>query len=455
MDFKHLLTQQKSYVTKGATAALNFRLQQLKKLKALIKENEQKVVKALQNDLAKPEQESFVSEIAIIYEEIKHTTTNLAHWMKRQRKSSPLSLFPAKSEIIYEPFGSTLIIAPWNYPFQLNISPLIASMAAGNAAVLKPSEVTPHTQELITELINSNFDSEYIHAIGGGIPESEELLKLPFDFIFFTGSTNVGKIVMKAAAENLTPVCLELGGKSPCIVDDNIDLEVAARRIVWGKFYNAGQTCVAPDYIYIKSSIKEKFLNLTQKYITEFFGENPQASSDYARIVNQKNFQRLQKMVLIDKIFLGGQTDEASLYFSPTILDNTDWSDPVMQEEIFGPIMPIMTYENIEEVITQINKQPKPLSLYLFTENKKIKEKIKSELSFGGGAINDVMVHLANPNLPFGGIGHSGMGAYHGRYGFELFSHKKSLVDKSFKLDLSLRYPPYSKNKLKWLKRLL
>ncbi|MFA7107165.1 MAG: aldehyde dehydrogenase family protein, partial [Candidatus Izemoplasmatales bacterium] len=352
---------------------------------------------------------------------------------------------PGYSFIKPEPLGVSLIISPWNYPFQLLMAPLAANIAAGNCAFLKPSEISPNTSAILANLIPQYFNPDYIAIIEGGVAETTELLKLKFDHIFYTGSSQVGKIVMAAAAQNLCPVTLELGGKSPCVIDENVPLKQTARKIAWGKFLNAGQTCIAPDYILVHESIKKSFVEVLQTTITEFYGENPQNSSHYARIINQKHWQRLISYLKNAKIIFGGDSSEEHLFIAPTIVENPDLSSPLMMEEIFGPILPIITYTEIEEVAKFINDRPKPLAMYVFSKNKKNINYLISRTSSGGMCINDTLSHITSSELPFGGVGESGMGNYHGKAGFDTFSHYKSIMKKSFLLDFSMKYPPYMK----------
>ena len=373
----------------------------------------------------------------------------LKNWSKTKQTDTPLYLFPTKSYIKKEPYGTVLIIGPFNYPVQLVFEPLIGAIAAGNTAIVKPSELTPHVAIVIRDIIEDTFDETYVSVVEGGIEETQTLLSLPFDYIFFTGSEKVGKIVYEAAARKLIPVTLELGGKSPVIVDDTANIKVASERISFGKFTNAGQTCVAPDYILVQRKVK----NALKKTITEFYGENIEKSPDFGRIVNQKHFNRLNDLIQIhkDNVVFGGNSSKEDLYIEPTLLDNITNDNKIMKEEIFGPILPIITYDNFDEVLEIIQSKSKPLSLYLFSEDENMTHRVLEELSFGGGAINDTLMHLANPNLPFGGVGSSGIGQYHGKYSFDTFSHMKSYTFKSTRLESSLFFPPY-KGKFKYIK---
>ncbi len=449
-----ILSSQRKFFGSGETRKLTFRIDQLKKLKKVIKDHEGEILKALYEDLHKPKLEAYASEVGFLYEDIESVIKNLKKWITPQRTTSPLILLPSHGEVWFEPYGVVLIIAPWNYPVQLLLSPLIGAIAAGNCAVLKPSEIAPHTENLLTEIINENFCSNYIYAVKGGVEESGKLLKEKFDYIFFTGSTSVGKIVMKAASEHLTPVTLELGGKSPCIVDKKTNLDVTARRITWGKFFNAGQTCVAPDYVYVHNRVKDALLDRIKHYIQEFYSSDPSCSHHFGRIVNERHFNRLVNLIDKKKIYTGGLYDRENLYIAPTVLSDVTWQDPIMQEEIFGPLLPLLSFEKLEDVIQTVNEHPKPLALYVFSEDKVVQEKVLSQISFGGGCINDCLVHLSNSRLPFGGVGNSGIGAYHGRYSFESFSHRKGILKRSFFFDPKLRYAPYSDKKLSLIKLL-
>ena len=444
-----------SFFLTHKTRPIAFRIQQLNTLEKLIKENTASILEALYKDLHKPEAEALMSEIGIVLEEISFTKKELNSWMKPKSVSTPVNLWPAKSQIIYEPKGVVLIISPWNYPFQLAMSPLVGAIAAGNCSVIKPSEITAHTSKLIIELIAKYFDANYIAAVEGGIAETTALLKLPWHHLFFTGSTPVGKIIMKAAAENLTPVTLELGGKSPAIVNDDADIAVTAKRLVWGKFYNAGQTCVAPDYVYVHKSVRQRLVDQMKSEIKNQFGPDYQKSLNYGRIVNSKNLDRLKKLMSKDKIIYGGEIADADLFISPTLAQVTDWSDALMQDEIFGPILPIMEFESLDSIFSLINQKQKPLAAYLFSDSEKIQNRFLDEVSFGGGCINDAVIHLGNPHLPFGGTHQSGHGSYHGHYSFLTFSHQKSVLQKSVYLDLPIRYPPYTEKKLKMIRRFL
>ncbi|HCU9140828.1 TPA: aldehyde dehydrogenase, partial [Staphylococcus aureus] len=425
----------------------------LKKLSKAIKSYESDILEALYTDLGKNKVEAYATEIGITLKSIKNARKELKNWTKTKNVDTPLYLFPTKSYIKKEPYGTVLIIAPFNYPFQLVFEPLIGAIAAGNTAIIKPSELTPNVARVIKRLINETFDANYIEVIEGGIEETQTLIHLPFDYVFFTGSENVGKIVYQAASENLVPVTLEMGGKSPVIVDETANIKVASERICFGKFTNAGQTCVAPDYILVHESVKDDLITALSKTLREFYGQNIQQSPDYGRIVNLKHYHRLTSLLNSAQmnIVFGGHSDEDERYIEPTLLDHVTNDSAIMQEEIFGPILPILTYQSLDEAIAFIHQRPKPLSLYLFSEDENATQRVINELSFGGGAINDTLMHLANPKLPFGGVGASGMGRYHGKYSFDTFTHEKSYIFKSTRLESGVHLPPY-KGKFKYIK---
>ncbi|WP_136668106.1 aldehyde dehydrogenase [Flavobacterium sp. H122] len=434
--------------------SINERKEALNKLLKNIILHEEEILDALQKDFKKPRFESVISETSYVINDLKYTLKNLSSWAKPKRVFPSLLNFPSSDYIYKEPYGKVLVISPWNYPFQLALSPVIAAVAAGNSITLKPSELTPYTSAVVSKIIRESFDIRHVVVVTGDHTIAQDLLKKRWDYIFFTGSVPVGKIVAKAAAEHLTPVTLELGGKSPCIVDETANLPLAAKRIIWGKLFNAGQTCIAPDYIAVHYRIKKKLVPLLIKEIENALGENPELSEDFARIINLKNWKRQLSLIENQFLLYGGQNNEENLYLAPTLLDEPIAESPVMQEEIFGPILPIVSYENKEHLHRILNRYEKPLSLYLFSEDKKFQKEILNKYSFGGGCINDTLTHFANKNLPFGGVGHSGMGAYHGKLGFDSFSHKKSVVKKTNWLDIPLRYAPY-KGKLNMIKRIL
>lgn len=443
----------KAFFNTHKTKNLKFRKQQLKLLSKNIKNHENELLDALYKDLGKSKVEAYATEIGMLLKSIKLMRKELKNWSKTKQTDTPLYLFPTKSYIKKEPYGTVLIIGPFNYPVQLVFEPLIGAIAAGNTAIVKPSELTPHVAIVIKDIIEDTFDEAYVSVVEGGIEDTQTLLSLPFDYMFFTGSEKVGKIVYEAAARKLIPVTLELGGKSPVIVDDTANIKVASERISFGKFTNAGQTCVAPDYILVQRKVKNDLIKALKKTITEFYGENIEKSPDFGRIVNQKHFNRLNDLIQIhkDNVVFGGNSSKEDLYIEPTLLDNITNDNKIMKEEIFGPILPIITYDNFDEVLEIIQSKSKPLSLYLFSEDENMTHRVVEELSFGGGAINDTLMHLANPNLPFGGVGSSGIGQYHGKYSFDTFSHMKSYTFKSTRLESSLFFPPY-KGKFKYIK---
>ncbi|NEO84092.1 MAG: aldehyde dehydrogenase [Spirulina sp. SIO3F2] len=449
-----LIATQRQFFNSHATQSYDFRIAQLQKLQAAIKTDEDKILEALYLDLHKPKFEAVAAELIFNLEEITDAIKHLKQWMRPKRVNAPLSQLPASAKIMPEPLGVVLIIGPWNYPFQLMIGPLVGAIAAGNCAILKPSELAPHTSAVIQELIAATFDPEFITVVEGDKTATQDLLQHRFDHIFFTGGTAVGKIIMRAAAEHLTPVTLELGGKSPCIVEPDTHLDYTARRIAWGKFMNAGQTCIAPDYLLVHETLKTELLEKIQEYVREFYGDDPAQSEDYCRIISDRHFERLSQLIKTGQVLLGGQTIAAERYIAPTVLDNVSWDDPVMADEIFGPILPVLTYRHLDEAIAAINARPKPLALYLFSQNKATQTQVLESTSSGGVCLNDTIMHGGVTTLPFGGVGESGIGVYHGKASFETFSHYKSVLNRSFLFDLKLRYPPYA-DKLKWVKLLL
>lgn len=456
MDFHSILQRQRNFFATGATLDVQFRLDQLRRLRNLLKDYEQRIYDALYHDLRRAPEETYLIEIAVTLKELDYVIKKLHSWAKPKRIRTPFPLLtPGRSYLYYQPYGCALIISPWNYPIFLNFSPLVGAMAAGNCAVVKPSETSSATQEVISALINDNFPPEYIYSVEANPNEMDSLLAEKFDYIFFTGGTSIGKIIMSAAAKNLTPLTLELGGKSPCIVDETANLRYAATRIIWAKMCNAGQTCIAPDYLYVHHRVKDKLIDECKKVLLHFYGIDPKSSNSYDRIINDKHFERLSNLLQSGKVVIGGQTVKEERYIAPTILDNVTWHDPVMQEEIFGPILPVITFTDIDEVIKTVNANPHPLALYIFSDNKKSINKVINNISFGGGCVNDCLLHVANQYLPFGGIGNSGMGAYHGKFSFETFSHKKAIYERKPKIALGLEYPPFSARKNVWLRRLL
>ena len=436
----------------GKTRPEEWRRGQLERLKAMVEENESAINEALQADLGKSGFEARMTEVGTVLSEIHHAMSRLKSWMEPRRISTPLSNQPGHSRIVHEPLGVVLIIAPWNYPVNLVLTPLIGAIAAGNCAAIKPSEVSARTSQLLARLIPAYLDNDAFDVFEGGADVSTALLEQRFDHIFFTGSEAIGKVVMTAAAKHLTPVTLELGGKSPCIVHDDSDLEVAARRVAWGKFLNAGQTCIAPDYVLVQDSVADALVEQLKASIRKFFGADPKQSPDYPRIISERHFDRVAGLIEGGTIAAGGETDRAERYIAPTLLTAVDPDAAVMREEIFGPVLPILTYGGIDEAIGFITARPKPLALYLFAKSDDIQRQVIGRTSSGGACINDVVMHLAVPELPFGGVGSSGMGAYHGRASFDTFSHARSVLTKSERLDVPLRYPPYSGWKLRALK---
>ncbi len=454
MQIKSQISAQHSFFNSGKTRDVNYRVAKLKELKKVITNNENIIIKALQDDLGKPELEAYATEVGFVLREITLFINNTIKWAKPKKAIDNLINFPSKSYIMHEPYGLMLIISPWNYPFQLCMSPLIGAISAGNCVALKPSEFAPNTSSVIKQIISEVFDSSFVSVFEGDATISQELLNQKFNYIFFTGSDKVAKIVMNNAAKNLTPITLELGGKSPCIVDQTADINLAAKRITWGKFINAGQTCLAPDYILAHSSIKKELINNIKKCIRDFYGTDIKNCGDYTRIINEIHFDRLSKLIEKQKVVFGGKIARKNLFIEPTLMDEVTWDDDIMKQEIFGPLLPFIEYNNIESIISKIQNKKKSLGLYLFTSNKETEKLILNSCSFGGGCINDTISHVANSNLPFGGVGNSGMGCYHGKYSFETFSHKKSIVKKASWIDIPLRYPPY-KGKLKWVKKIL
>lgn len=445
MNVSIVLDSQRAFFNSGKTLSLQFRIEQLKLLKNMSLTHEKEILQAVHADLRKPDFENQLAETQFTLMEIKHTLNHLKYWMKPEYVETPLFHKPGYSFIKAEPLGVSLIISPWNYPFQLLIAPLVASIAAGNCAILKPSELSANTSKMIAGLIKDTFNPNYIAVIEGGVDETTELLNHKFDHIFYTGSTQVGKIVMSAAAKHLTPVTLELGGKSPCIVDKNVPLKQTARKIVWGKFLNCGQTCIAPDYVLVEKSIKEKFIEALKETIKEFYSDKVQQTENYARIINERHYKRLTSLMSSGEIVAGGETDIHDLFIAPTIIVNPDLKSELMTEEIFGPILPIIEFSETSEVISFIKYRPKPLALYIFSKSNRFIQSVLDRTSSGGVCVNDTISHITTSSLPFGGVGDSGMGQYHGKKGFDAFSHHKSVLKKSFLMDYSMRYPPYVK----------
>ncbi len=449
---KNIIDKQRQFFATGETKNIEFRLEQLNKLKQAISEYQTQIVAAVREDLNRPEFEAYFELNP--KQEATHAIKNLKSWAKPRKVSASPQQFPASAKIYPEPLGVVLIIGPWNYPFQLLMSPLVGAIAAGNCAIVKPSEIAINTSKVVADLITKTFDPAYIAAVEGGVETSQQLLAEKFDYIFFTGGTNIGRIVMEAAAKNLTPVTLELGGKSPCIVDSDIQLEYSAKRIIWGKFINAGQTCIAPDYLLVNKAIKSEFLAAVTQTIRSFYGENPAESPDYCRIISQGHFQRLTEFLKDGKIIIGGETNSEEKYIAPTVIDGVSWDAPVMQEEIFGPILPILEYSDLEEAIAQINARPKPLALYLFSRDKQKQKQVLRDTSSGGVCFNDTVMQVTSNHLPFGGVGESGIGNYHGKASFDTFSHYKSVLTNNFWFDINFRYMPYKSQTMALMKKL-
>lgn len=461
MEEARLLTSLRAYFDTGATRSEEWRREQLNKLREVLEERRTEIEAALYEDLHKSVFDSEVTEIGVTISEIRHALGSLRRWMRPRRVATPALLQPASSCVRSEPLGVVLIISPWNYPVNLLLSPLVGALAAGNCAVLKPSELAPATSRTLARLLNQAFAPEVLRVIEGGKEETSRLLALPFDHIFYTGSTAVGRVVMEAAAKNLVPVTLELGGKSPCLVLPDADLEISARRIAWGKWFNAGQTCVAPDYLYVHESIKEPFLKALEGAVREQLGKDPISSSNYGRIVNDRHFKRLLDLLPATdapanhgRVLFGGQSKADERYLAPTVIDNATWDAPVMRDEIFGPILPVLSFTDLNATLGEIRSRPRPLALYVFTSNTEHERRVFDGLSFGGGCVNDTIVHLGNVNLPFGGVGASGMGSYHGDKSFATFSHEKSELRRSLAFDLKLRYPPHTEAKLSLVRKL-
>ena len=444
-EISNILDEQRKYFFSGATLPIKFRKTMLKKLYASVIAHKEEILSSLTSDLGKSDFEGFMCEVGLSLTEISYMIKNVAKFAKEKTVITPLAQFASRSYKKPCPYGNTLIMSPWNYPFLLSIEPLANAIAAGNTAILKPSAYSPATSQIIEKIVLECFEKNYIAVVTGGRNENAALLEQKFDFVFFTGSQAVGKEVLRHTAENLTPAILELGGKSPCIIDNSAKIKLAAKRVVFGKYLNCGQTCVAPDYILCHKDIKDEFIKEVKIQIEKQYGKKPLENSDYGKIINQKHFERVSSLINPEKIVHGGKTNPESLQIEPTVLDNVTWNDDVMQEEIFGPIMPILTYENLDEVIADLQKKQKPLALYFFSQNKKNINSVTEKVCYGGGCINDTIIHLATSEMGFGGVGESGMGSYHGKTGFDAFSHTKSIVDKKTWMDLPMRYQPYDR----------
>lgn len=455
MEIEKLVNAQKAYYTTGTTLSVSFRLKKLKALKASILAHETDIADALKTDLGKSFHESYMCEIGMTLSEISYLIKHLRGWSRNKHHHIGLANFHSKGYSVWEPYGCVLVMSPWNYPFMLCMEPLAGALAAGNCCMLKPSAYSPATSAIIKQIISEVFTPEYVTVVEGGRHENQTLLEQRFDYIFFTGGVTVGKHVMEKAARYLTPVTLELGGKSPCIITDSCDLEVAAARLVFGKYLNCGQTCVAPDYCLIDAKIKNHFLELVKEQVLKMYGKNPLENPSYGKIINKKHFDRILGLINPEKVILGGNTNPKTLQIAPTIMDNVTTRDTVMNEEIFGPILPIITYNTIEEAESFIKQYEKPLALYLFTKDKHLEKRFMQHISFGGGCVNDTIVHLSEPSMGFGGVGHSGMGCYHGKKSFETFSHQKFILKKYNWIDLPMRYQPYKTFYLKLIKLFL
>ncbi|MGE0637828.1 MAG: aldehyde dehydrogenase [Bacteroidia bacterium] len=448
---KTIVSKQREFFNTGVTKSESFRREQLTKLKNAIIKYEKELLAALKSDLNKSEMEAFATEIGISIADIDYNLKRLGKWMKPERVSTPLFFLPGSSWLYKEPYGVSLIIGPWNYPFKNTVGPLIGAISAGNTIIIKPSELSSATSAVINKLVTETFDPRYMKVIEGGAAETTELIKERFDYILFTGGTEIGRIIYQAAAKHLTPVTLELGGKSPCIVDADTDLDVTVKRIAWGKFVNAGQTCIAPDYVLINKKIKPAFIEKMKQTITEFYGADPKASPDFPRIISDRHFERVKKLIE-GEVVAGGQTDASQKYISPTVIDNVTPDHKVMQEEIFGPIVPLMEYDTLDQAIDFINQREKPLALYIFSNNKEFRERIINETSSGAVLTNDVMLHAGHPGLPFGGVGNSGTGAYNGKFGFDTFSHTKPVLKRPFMFDVKQKYAPYTTGNVNFIK---
>ncbi|WP_108247360.1 aldehyde dehydrogenase [Muricauda brasiliensis] len=454
---KQLVAAQNDFFATQKTKDIGYRKQYLKKLQQEIVDQEDAISDALYSDFKKPKFESLATETQLALAELKHAIKNIDTWSEPERVSGSWSNFPSKEWIQPEPYGKVLIISPWNYPFMLAISPLIGALAAGNTAILKPSEYSVHTSKIISQIIRKVFPPEYVTVVEGGVEVSTQLLAEKWEYIFFTGSTQVGKIIYKSAAEHLTPVTLELSGKNPCIVDETASIKLAAKRIAWGKFINAGQTCIAPDYILVHKNVKDALVDNLKNSLTEFYGKDMETSGDFARIATDKHYNELKGMLEGQKIIFGGKFVDADQYLAPTLVDEPEMDSAIMQGEIFGPILPLISYTDESELDSYISKYPNPLAFYVFSSDKKFQKRLMSSYSFGGGTINDTVIHISNKDLPFGGVGQSGIGGYHGKHTFDLFSHHKSIVKRGTWLDVPLRYAPYtfSMNLIKKIKYLL
>ena len=455
MNMQALVSAQRAYFRTGATLDLAFRQQALDTLEDALRAREGALLDALKVDLGKSAGEGYLCEVGLTRSELSYVKKHFARWARAKRAPTPISLFPGKSFTLPRPYGVSLIMAPWNYPLLLSLEPLIGAIAAGNCCILTPSAYAPAASAALRELAEACFPPEHVAVVEGGRAENQALLEQRFDYIFFTGGVEVGRLVMEKAAKHLTPVTLELGGKSPCVVDATARLDLAARRIVFGKLLNCGQTCVAPDYLLIDRRVKEAFLERAEHWIGRLYGKNPLDNQGYVHMINEKHFHRVCSLIDPEKAVVGGGWDEDTLRIQPTILDNVGPQDPVMGEEIFGPVLPVIPFDRLEEAEAFILDRPRPLALYLFSEDRAARRRFVERVPFGGGCINDTILHLTNPHLPFGGVGDSGMGRYHGKYSFDTFSHVKGVLRSSSRVDLPVRYPPYTPEKLKLARRFL
>lgn len=455
MEIKELVQTQRDFFMTHVTKDVEQRIKVIKSIQQWIINHQDEIIDALYKDLNKDATESYMCEIGLVLSELKYQLRHIKKWSQNRKVWTPLSQFYGLSYESHEPYGVTLIMSPWNYPFMLSIEPAIGAIAAGNTVIIKPSAYAPHVSHVIKKMITETCEQKWVAVVEGGREENTELLQQRFDYIFFTGSVNVGKLVMEKASHFLTPVTLELGGKSPCIVDDEHSLKLAAKRVAFGKFLNAGQTCVAPDYLLIKEELKDSFINALKDVIVEFFGDSPIDHPQLVKIINQKHFERLNHLLENQDIVIGGNCDLESMKIAPTVVDHVDFDNPLMQEEIFGPILPILTYKTIDEAITFINQREKPLAFYIFSHQKHIQDQLLKSCSFGGGCINDTIIHLASNELGFGGVGHSGMGSYHGKRSFDTFTHTRSIVKKATWIDLPFRYYPYTSFKDKFIRMFL
>ena len=452
-ELKNIIKSQRDFFNTNITKSVEYRLQMLQRLKKIINANEEKILSALYNDLSKSKSEAYMSEVAMVYAELDEALKKVREWSRSQRARGTIGTFPAKNYVFSEPYGIVLIMSPWNYPFNLAIAPLIAAISAGNCAVIKCSKESKYTSNLIKEIINNTFDKKYIYCVDSDI-EYNDVIYQKYDYIFFTGSSRVGKIIMRAASENLTPVSLELGGKCPCIVDESANIKIAAKRIVWGKLLNAGQTCVSVDYVAVHNSVKEKLIKCILKEIKSRY-HDALNSNTYPRIINEHHYKRLLNLIKVEKNIIGGRADEFSRKIEPAVLPEADFEDEIMKEEIFGPLLPIIEYDDIKKLIRTIKDREKPLACYVFTKYEKTARHIIKSISYGGGCVNDVVIQVSNHYMPFGGVGNSGIGSYHGKFGFDTFSHKKSVVWNETMLDLPIRYAPFNLLKFRMLKYIL